>query len=475
MKKTGLLILLVALFSCKKEQLNTGQMQTKLESLKTFLKTTQQDKSIAQLNWQDAKIIKDETGFVGYVVALPNTSVHERKYLVAIQEKEGWECNWQAFKETKIESKGFTGKVSIATLNDKAERIISIVNSKTTAILYYRNGILVNTQSQGYDQDITSMNIVIRQALPLIYHNGIPYFSMYSSAGTGAQATVVYYLNADLPGDNNSGGPGIITVNFEYLADELGLTQAEYDWLFEHTMEASQTYVYLQQSTDADKITKAKEHITRMIADPEYLDFVQKHTQTGDPHLVWWVDEVWVKENMHMRNEAIAPGTPDPAPTDLTWEEMELIDRFPFKCYKIYKNSKIAETETIARMGVNRINDKSDAFRHAYWLALNAKSVGYDFAKLYGEAHESEVPSKFALEKQMDLYNNQVGMVYQSAYPNASEQQLSNVIYNALLNGQMVYLKPINYGHPCFWSCNGSAANATHGIDADTKIVGTNQ
>jgi hypothetical protein len=53
-------------------------------------------------------------------------------------------------------------------------------------------------------------------------------------------------------------------------------------------------------------------------------------------------------------------------------------------------------------------NGKGDAYRHAYFSALNSKSLGLDLAKRLGDAHENN-PNQPNLERAMDLKNNHIG------------------------------------------------------------------
>jgi len=102
----------------------------------------------------------------------------------------------------------------------------------------------------------------------------------------------------------------------------------------------------------------------------------------------------------------------------LTQAEKDLIKQYPHEAYGIFKNRKIAEDETRAKFGFNRRNDKSDAFRHAYYNVINTNVVGIDIAKLFSDAHESEVPTPLIKETQMDLFNNNIG--HQSINGNGS-------------------------------------------------------
>ncbi|MER3374110.1 MAG: hypothetical protein RIM83_05685 [Allomuricauda sp.] len=125
------------------------------------------------------------------------------------------------------------------------------------------------------------------------------------------------------------------------------------------------------------------------------------------------------------------------------------------------------ENETIARFGHNGLNDKSDAFRHAFFNVINAKKVGQYTARLFSDAHESEVPQHLAKEKQMDLFNNNVGHHSISGNSMKSENELANIIYQKLLNGDLRYLSPININDPNF--------PYTHGISNLTKLIPTDQ
>jgi hypothetical protein len=94
--------------------------------------------------------------------------------------------------------------------------------------------------------------------------------------------------------------------------------------------------------------------------------------------------------------------------------------------------------------------------------------------KLFSDAHESETPIQLALEKEMDLFNNQVGIdISKINNRNATSLQ----IMDASLNGSLKYLSPINISDPNFWGNNGinDPFTATHGIMSNTSLKPTNQ
>lgn len=111
------------------------------------------------------------------------------------------------------------------------------------------------------------------------------------------------------------------------------------------------------------------------------------------------------------------------------------------------------------------VNGKGDAFRHAFFLAMNAQ-INPTYAYLFGQAHETTVPTELALEKEMDLYNNNVGISYGSNNPLTTNGTMAQIINGAVLNGEMHYLSPLDWGtYPL-----------THGIVPNiTHIIPTNQ
>ncbi|WP_242130823.1 DUF6973 domain-containing protein [Aestuariivivens marinum] len=161
----------------------------------------------------------------------------------------------------------------------------------------------------------------------------------------------------------------------------------------------------------------------------------------------------------------------------LNAQEKDIIKNHPFKAYRIFKNRTIAETETVVRFGVNGLNDKSDAFRHAFFQAINSHYVGVSVSGDLADAHESEVPTRWILEKEMDLFNNEYGLVIGSENRSASNQTISNLIYQAVTNGDLLYLSPINYSDPNFLDNPNTTelGDGTHGISPSTLKIPTNQ
>lgn len=75
---------------------------------------------------------------------------------------------------------------------------------------------------------------------------------------------------------------------------------------------------------------------------------------------------------------------------------------------------------------------KNDAYRHAYWNAINTRDFGYGFAKIWADAHESEDPPAIQLETQMDFWNNEVGRdLADLDFPDASKEELKAIVLSS--------------------------------------------
>lgn len=84
-------------------------------------------------------------------------------------------------------------------------------------------------------------------------------------------------------------------------------------------------------------------------------------------------------------------------------------------------------------------------------------------AKLFSDAHESEVPSVLLLEKEMNLYNNSIGYHIEINYPNSTVEEVIEIIYQETLDGNLRYVKPLD------------CANCLNGIIITTVLTPTNQ
>jgi hypothetical protein len=87
------------------------------------------------------------------------------------------------------------------------------------------------------------------------------------------------------------------------------------------------------------------------------------------------------------------------------------------------------------------LNTIGDAYRHAYFAALNTHNMGYTNAKALGDAHECNTPSNELDQKQMDLHNNAWGYHYGSTVTFIDEDQFYNSFMIAFNSGQIKILQ----------------------------------
>lgn len=182
----------------------------------------------------------------------------------------------------------------------------------------------------------------------------------------------------------------------------------------------------------------------------------------------WWKDDTWLDDPTNFSLDSYD------SYKKLTFEEKVLVRKYPIQAYAITKNASIAKNMTQSKFpNAQMINDKADAFRHCFFNSINTISVGAALAEEFGKAHESETAPNFILEKQMDLWNNGFGYLFGETFltslnGNSDYNYIAQyIINNALNDGSLRYLKPINYGDPNF--------GTSHGITPNTIMVPTNQ
>ena len=242
------------------------------------------------------------------------------------------------------------------------------------------------------------------------------------------------YTDFGDPGDGSSGGGGsssgggstspiipcedvihgCVKTPHIKLANELDITdQSLINYLESNHTLVDKTNTFLDNNASlnanlfANEVIKAKQS-------NNYVNLYNLQLFTQDPYNVW---------------------------KELSQDEKALVSLYPYYAYKIWKNRKPAEDATRLKFGGNFRNDKSDAFRHAFYNALNSQSINKEIVRLFSNAHESEVPQSIIIEKEMDLFNNKIGIEFGSLNKNLSYNQLINSIYQKMLNGDLKYIK----------------------------------
>ncbi len=295
---------------------------------------------------------------------------------------------------------------------------------------------------------------------------------------------------------------------------------------FKSTLNPAQLAIYNSNKTDFDKYLKNNSislpdalgaYTTNINTDAEQfvlelIDFISQNPSSNS-HIMNYLDEEnWSNESIEFTQELIDeleninidsyPGKEDLLPFEwwnddalieqylqgsyeswrnISSEEKRLTKSFPNIAYKLYKNKDIAFQKTFQYFGnvPQVLNGKPDAFRHAFFQAINTVRVRKYFTELFANAHESEVPTIWSIEKEMDIYNNEIGMnLIEFTHPNWSNiNQIATEILNMLNNGKLIYLKPINYSSPYFWDNPSTSTpnDGNHGISSNTQLTPTNQ
>jgi ankyrin repeat protein len=128
-------------------------------------------------------------------------------------------------------------------------------------------------------------------------------------------------------------------------------------------------------------------------------------------------------------------------PMKLNKIELELQEENPRLFQKNLQAANLAGTEAFARYFKEGNGDNSDAYRHAYWAAVLQKYAGNDAAKKYLDAHENGDKDNNPLSKEMDLFNNSVGMEISRSNPNKNLDQLAFEVQMALNQGRLRQIK----------------------------------
>jgi RHS repeat-associated protein len=92
-------------------------------------------------------------------------------------------------------------------------------------------------------------------------------------------------------------------------------------------------------------------------------------------------------------------------------------------------------------------NDRIDAFRHTAWNALNAKDLGANEAKRFGDAHEArgDQPDD---ERMMDLTNNEIGRRLGPENSHLSDNEIFEIVISELERENSKLVKDVPDGGP---------------------------
>jgi hypothetical protein len=290
-------------------------------------------------------------------------------------------------------------------------------------------------------------------------------------------------------GGGSGGGGQTPPVDYGYIASQIiPLSDVEQTWLLANPLEAKQVELYLRNSARPEKNIIAAEHVARASADTGYMSFVKNHTVTGNPLSVWWEDDAWLDDPNHFALNA----SYDQQYGKLKAAEKQLVAAYPVQAAITHSNIQPSFDMATREMGLgtnNGLNDKKDAFRHAYFNAINTRDVtprlfptympAHAIVKLFADAHETETPPQLQLEAQMDVFNNYVGIGYcLNCFPGLHiDNQIAGEIKFMLNQGQLRYLSPLDpFNYPPYNPNNPNCTNCTNGIiPGVTVLTPTNQ
>jgi hypothetical protein len=103
--------------------------------------------------------------------------------------------------------------------------------------------------------------------------------------------------------------------------------------------------------------------------------------------------------------------------------------------YDIYQEALHRAEHTFG--GEGGTDGHADAFRHAYWNAMLTQRFGEEWTQEYSTAHERN-PDSHPTPVAMDLHNNEVGRRIALENPDASREELRDLVEQAVRNGEMV-------------------------------------
>lgn len=131
----------------------------------------------------------------------------------------------------------------------------------------------------------------------------------------------------------------------------------------------------------------------------------------------------------------------------LNSQEQALYDQNPAKGLLCMANGKLALGYAQDNYSSGLTDGNGDAFRHTLWNHGMVIDVGYDFAKSWSDAHEYGSTNNTALARQMDLFNNGVGLklgkdnpgtVLHSTFISKSKEKVRNGECGRIVNGKLV-------------------------------------
>ncbi|WP_454198513.1 DUF6973 domain-containing protein [Nocardia sp. Marseille-Q1738] len=184
-----------------------------------------------------------------------------------------------------------------------------------------------------------------------------------------------------------------------------------------------------------------KQGLALVPGDPELAKILtdyQTDVSEGEPQL-------WP---LGLELEAFRAFKPGFNPSLMTSEEIDAMKKLfltqgPLACIEHGQLAEAARDAAKEVFPASVDDGHGDAFRHAYWNALMTQKYGEDWTTEFATAHEKSggnTPQREA----MDLYNNELGRKVALAHPNASPDELKDLIRNEINNGNAIIIESKN-------------------------------
>jgi len=176
------------------------------------------------------------------------------------------------------------------------------------------------------------------------------------------------------------------------------------------------------------------------------LDQILRDYQVVDDEMVMWEPTGLVgffaglAEDVGYAEEEVEPRL-------MTRTEADLLNNFgllPLKRFKEIADQAFADSEEYypGESDYDSNDGHQDALRHAYWNAMLTREFGADFAERFTTAHEGNPENTAGAREAMDLYNNELGRQIAIDNPDASDEELAELVYQAVERGDAVVVAP---------------------------------
>ncbi|WP_024873870.1 WXG100 family type VII secretion target [Saccharomonospora piscinae] len=125
-----------------------------------------------------------------------------------------------------------------------------------------------------------------------------------------------------------------------------------------------------------------------------------------------------------------------------TVEELQLfrqlrIDQM-YSWYRMQQESYVVSEEQYPGIE-HTTHSHTDAFRHAYWNARMTQEFGQEWAEGFATSHERR-PGNDMQSEAMDLHNNELGRRIAADNPDASPEQLAQLVGDAVSQGEAIVI-----------------------------------